>query len=79
MGDKERQADTPSNTGTHMWEDNGRPWETKPWELGYNARDKLGDNLGNKLADKLGGPGKADTPSNKRRQGRQAETIWGTS
>jgi len=38
VGDKGRQdpaqAVTPSNTGTHMWEDNGRQWETRPCEGG---------------------------------------------
>ena len=90
MGDKWTQdlgeADTPSNTGTHV-RDNGRQGETRgdkarqgetrPWEGGHTIqhRHTCGETMGDKWTQDLG---EADTPSNTgthvRDNGRQGET-----
>ena len=62
-GNKGRQADTPSNTGTHMWEDNGRQDLGKA-DAASNTGTHVGDDgaqAGERGRQDLG---KADTPSN---------------
>ena len=78
MGDKGRQdfrkADAPSNRGTHMLGDIGRPGETRPWEGGRSIqhRHTCGETMGDKRRQDLG---KADAASNTgTHAGRQWET-----